>query len=126
MDLKSIKKFLEDTRVNSGASYCLETGKPINKKDGYMVSFMDLLMINLNLAPEDDELLSLIDNLVTKKINVIQGDYLGGWIDDDKLYLDLSGYVQDEKYALHIAKKLNQKAIYDIKNKKNIYLKREE
>lgn len=47
---------------------------------------------------------------------------LGLWEDRGKLYIDISEHVEDLDEALALAKKRQQIAIWDCKNKKAIYL----
>jgi hypothetical protein len=46
--------------------------------------------------------------------------YQGGWIEGDKVYLDLSHNVHDRDQAIAMGQKHNQKAIYHIDNDEDI------
>lgn len=51
------------------------------------------------------------------------GLYIGGWVDNNIIYLELSKHYNDKNEALLYASLKNELAIYDIKNSKSIYLK---
>lgn len=48
--------------------------------------------------------------------------YLGAWVHDGKLYLDVSELEMDELVAANLCRKRNHPAYYDNKNKKVVYL----
>ena len=50
------------------------------------------------------------------------GGYVGLWLEDNILYLDISTVHYSYRVAMYNAKKNNQKAIYDLANKKTIYV----
>jgi hypothetical protein len=43
--------------------------------------------------------------------------YLGGWVNEDKVYLDLSLNIDDKKEAMSVANNNNQVAIFDLNSK---------
>lgn len=51
-----------------------------------------------------------------------KGLFIGLWLDDDMMYIDVSIHIIDYLKALEVARKNEQKAIYNLKNKDNIYL----
>lgn len=51
------------------------------------------------------------------------GAYVGFWIDNGLLYIDLSMNILDKQRAIYEGLINNQIAIYDCKNKQSIYLK---
>jgi hypothetical protein len=55
----------------------------------------------------------------------LRGLYLGGWMDGEHLYLDLSENVLDKKTALFLAENRGQFAIFDVENGDSIYLSQE-
>lgn len=115
---------IKDTRDNGGASYNIIWGKPLDKKDGYMVSFIDLITINTSVIKDDNKIVAVIDEML-RNIAFVPDDYLGGWMDGDKLYIDMSTWIHDKDKAISMGVNLNQKAIYDIKNDESIYLNEE-
>lgn len=62
---------------------------------------------------------------IEKKRNFIQdkkGLYIGLWLDNDIMYVDVSIHIIDYLEALEVARDNDQKAIYDLKNNDSIYL----
>lgn len=51
-----------------------------------------------------------------------KGLYIGLWLEDEIMYVDVSIHIIDYVKALEVARKNDQKAIYDLKNNDNIYL----
>ena len=51
-----------------------------------------------------------------------RGLYVGLWIEDDVLYIDVSIHIIDYVKALEVARNNDQKAIYDLKKNDSIYL----
>ena len=51
--------------------------------------------------------------------------YFGAWLDDGRLYLDVSERVADESAALSKAAVRNELAIYDVANGASVYVSRE-
>ena len=47
---------------------------------------------------------------------------IGGWVDEGRVYLELSDIVRSKSVALELAKVRKEKAIYDFANAKSIYL----
>jgi len=48
---------------------------------------------------------------------------IGTWIEDSKIVFDLCNVLDDEQEALALAKKRGERAIYDLENKKEIFVK---
>lgn len=51
-----------------------------------------------------------------------KGLYVGLWLDDEVMYIDISIHIIDYVEALEVARNNEQKAIYDLKNNDSIYL----
>lgn len=51
-----------------------------------------------------------------------RGLYVGLWLEDDVLYIDVSIHIIDYVKALEVARNNDQKAIYDLKKNDSIYL----
>jgi len=88
--------------------------KDYNKSSGYVVSLITLIKayyINKELINYEIVYSEIPLNCI-----------IGGWYDKDKeVYLiELNGIIKDKNYALQIAKKYNQKCIWDIANNKEI------
>lgn len=115
------KKVLRDVVLKNkdGFTYSIDL-KPSKFKRGYYVS-----ITNNN----DNDLNKAIDNLnkiYAENLNKDNRNFLfiGGWVDeqDKTFYLDLSLHLNNKQNALFIAKLFKQKAIWDIKNLKEIRL----
>ena len=93
---------------------------PVKPKSGYAVSLkgyetrVPLEIVSLGLFRE---LLKCYQRLAEKNIA-----YIGGWIDEGYLYLDLSLILHNKEQALEVASKNKQKAIFDFGSGKTIYL----
>lgn len=86
---------------------------------GFIVSITPLIKINMNLKPVIDYVEKNNTIIIFNEIYIL---YLGGWFKDNKFYLDISIVENNREKAINIGKYCNQKAIYGIENKTNIYL----
>lgn len=57
-----------------------------------------------------------------EKIQTQEGLFVGVWVDEGEVYVDLSIHILDYNEALEVARNNKQKAIFDLKNKTSIYL----
>jgi len=48
---------------------------------------------------------------------------IGTWVEDDKIVFDLCNVLDDEQEALALAKKRGERAIYDLENQEEIFVK---
>lgn len=112
----NILKLLKE---NNGLTLDLN-GQPLKANKGYLVSIKDYeSIINQNLINENI-LNSIIQKMIIESPN---NAYIGMWANQAKLYLDYSVLIQDKKKALKFAKQNEQLAIYDLENKKEIFIK---
>jgi hypothetical protein len=103
-------------------------GALINKQfespeHGFMVSIEDGPVFNSLSEVNEHEVSKFIkDNLVCES-----ACYFGSWVDPEtkKVYFDLSINIFNEETALNCAKLKDQISIYDVSNKKTIYLLKE-
>ena len=105
--------------INGGVTLQLNGSifKPVR---GYQVSTKDCYKVLYDYVT-DFELTALCINTMREALK--NGcNYIGLWIDGDYLYIDVSDVYYDKHTALIEAQKLNQKAIFDWKNKVSIYL----
>jgi len=95
---------------SSGFTVNIDNGiiSQFNKKSGYIVSYKTLLTIN-------NDKVTIINSIPNKAI-------LGGWRDKDTniYYIEVNKVFNTLNQALNNAKELNQKAIWDISNNKEI------
>ena len=103
-------KFIQLLKENSGASYNMIT-KEYNPNKGYFVSLPNLeTKVSLQSISVDD-----IATFINKHRSLLQDKtkFIGGWIDNDTVYLDISEQIFDKREALERGYKHNQLAIYN-------------
>lgn len=94
----------------------MERGFTTNKSgeaplDGYMCGgFGPTLKVRVDLF-NLSQFQSYIDS-----VNLTEADYIGGWIEEDYIYLDVSRNFLRLSDALYWADTLNEKAVWDISN----------
>lgn len=115
MKLEELKRIIKD----GGATLTKEL-KKAELNGGYMVSLEgaesqvkgdDYQAINQAIK-EKQELIKNNDNL-----------FIGLWLDDDIMFIDVSINIKDKVEALEFGKRNKQLAIYDLINNDSIYLK---
>lgn len=110
--LKTIKKEI----IKNGGLTLLPTFEKVNYKKGFMISLSDS-ELKLNIKDLSIKHLKQYQKLAKDK-----KAYIGFWLDNNTLYLDLSIRFLDKEKALYFGKINNQLAIYDLENQKSIYL----
>ena len=103
-------KFIQLLKENSGASYNMIT-KEYNPNKGYFVSLPNLeTKVSLQSLSVDD-----IATFINKHRTLLQDKtkFVGGWIDNNTVYLDISEQIENKREALELGYKHNQLAIYD-------------
>ena len=112
-------KFIQLLKYNSGVSYNMIT-KEYNPNKGYFVSLPNLeTKVSLQSLSVDD-----IATFINKHRSLLQDNkkFVGGWIDNDTVYLDISEQIESKREALERGYKHNQLAIYDANKGKVIDL----
>lgn len=114
----------QSIQESNGASYNLHT-RELNPSTGYMVAipgFEQIYDVPANFDQFQDVAVKYAVNLgVYIKTNENPDKiFLGFWVHEDKLYIDLAENVEDLGTAYHLAFFGNQLAIYDCKNKCDI------
>ena len=115
MKLENIKRIIE----NGGATLTKEL-KKAELKRGYMVS----LEGTETQAKGDDY--QAITKAIEEKQEIIKDSknmYIGLWLDNNIMYIDISVNIIDKAEALEFGKRNKQLAIYDLVNNDSIYLK---
>lgn len=115
MELKDIKKIIE----NGGETLTKELKKADLKK-GFMVS-----LEGTETQTQGDDY-QAIKKAIEDKQAIIKDNnnmYIGLWLDNNIMYIDISINIIDKVEALEFAKYNKQLAIYDLKNNDSIYLK---
>ena len=112
-------KFIQLLKNNSGVSYNMVT-KEYNPNKGYFVSLPNLeTKVSLQSLSVDD-----IVTFINKHRTVLQDKtkFIGGWVDNEVVYLDISEQIFDKREALELGYKHNQLAIYNANEGKVIDL----
>lgn len=115
MKIEDIKKIIE----NKGATLTREL-KKADIKGGYMVS-----LEGAETQAKGDDYQAIIKAIEDKK-EIIKNNnnmFIGCWLDNNIMYIDISININNKVEALEFAKYNKQLAIYDIKNNDSIYLK---
>lgn len=114
--MENIKKIIEEIKEKNGGTYNKEY-KTIDAKQGYMVSLQGY---EKKCKTEQE-----IEKAITENMEIVRGldnAYLGAWIDEGIVYIDISVLVENKDDAMELGKINNQLAIYDIENNESIYL----
>jgi hypothetical protein len=112
-------KFIQLLKDNSGVSYNMVT-KEYNPNKGYFVSVPNLeTKVSLQSLSVDD-----IATFINRHRTLLQDEtkFVGGWIDNEIVYLDISEQISDKREALERGYKHNQLAIYNASEGKVIDL----
>lgn len=109
---KLIKKILE----NGGATLNAKL-ENADLNSGYMVSEVGAERV---FRLEDVEGIEKTLKEYAKRIS--SNEYVGAWVDDNKLYIDISKHYKSKKQALKVGAENKQLAIYDIASAESIYL----
>lgn len=118
-----LNKFLKTTLANSGASLSFNSGV-INPPVGYFSAY------------EGNELQVAIDDFTLSKLKVlilpyliqheallrVQGNFLGSWINNGVVCIDIAKQFHNETSCKHFAAENKQLAYFDAKNKSSIFV----
>lgn len=120
-----LKKLDEKKGCNIDLHYNIK-----NLKDGYMVSIAkyEKILDEKNYINEKKFGIDLINALREKRrqvkelktLNPKSAFYIGLWVNDNKLYIDISIKIKDFKTAFNRGIKENQYYIYDLENQKEV------
>lgn len=93
---------------------------PQNFNQGYLVSYKSpSIILSEQKIPSIDQLRELIKKLYFKASSF---DYIGFWVNEGKIYIDLTRHVQSKKAAILFGLSNDQLAIWDCKNNESINL----
>lgn len=115
MRLEDIKKIIE----NKGATLTREL-QQASINGGFMVS-----LEGTETQTQGDDY-QAINQAIKEKQDIIKDNsnmFIGLWLDNNIMYIDISININDKVEALEFAKYNKQLAIYDLKNNDSIYLK---
>lgn len=113
IDYKAIVKLVHET---GGATFDKQGNIPAS---GYMVSLSGYERV---IDRAEFGMYAIIEYLICNLKN-IDREYVGIWIDGDKVYFDISVNLKNKQVAKACGQAWNQLAIYDVKYKKVINLK---
>ena len=119
---------LADKAISEGGF----TYNPVRYKDreppkkGYALGLRKDTEATILLAAHQSrrEVRSLVTDYVSQHRSDIKapGNYLGGWVDNGKLYLDISTVVTDKNEAIELARRNDQLGIYDLEKGETIMI----
>lgn len=112
-------KIIKETLKNNGGSFNISKSKIKKPLKGFMCSVKELLIID-----KKDFNVKLIKSLIKQEFQLLKENenYVGTWIENDKVYIDISSNFTSKEKALKVAKDNKQLAIFDLNNMKSIYL----
>ena len=113
----NLQNFLSDVLSNGGASFNLVTGT-FNPNQGFFVSVPNREQQTTNLTAQ------LLADFINTNIDLLSNEnyFLGGWVENGIIYLDVSEQIFDKRTALTQGINRNQLAIYDAFNSEVINL----
>lgn len=121
--MANLKKFVAATLQNGGASFSLQTGE-LNPTSGYMVAISGHEKIIPNVTDNNQLQYIIADYIKENAIILAAGiscdTFIGTWLHENKLYLDVSQNVADKASAVRMAVDNNQLAIWDCENQTEI------
>lgn len=113
-----MKKLIEKIIKNGGATLT-STLEDADLKNGYMVS-----EVGAERVFGLDEVEEIEKTLIEYAEKITTNQFVGAWLDDGKLYIDISRHYKSKKQALRVGADNKQLAIYDIANEESIYITR--
>ena len=112
-------ELIKEIIKNGGSTLTKDLNKAELKK-GYMVS-----LEGAESQVKKDDYKAII-KAIEEKQEIIKDTsklYIGLWVDNGMMYIDISINIDDKIEALEFGKKNKQLAIYDLENDKSLYLK---
>lgn len=111
MKFKTLKQIIK----NNGGTFA-KNKKPVNFKNGYQVSFRDVLTIKI------DDLQKNLDKINTLFDQIEKDQFVGFWIFENMIYIDLSKRITNKAEAIAFGREKAQKSIFDWQSKDCIFL----
>ncbi len=111
-----MKKLINEIIKNGGATLT-STLENADLKSGYMVSEVGAEKV-FNL----DEVEAIEKTLIEYAEKITSNQFVGAWVDNNKLYIDISRHYKSKKQALRVGADNKQLAIFDIANAESIYI----
>lgn len=108
--MRNIKSFI----IKNGGATLNHNGAPVKLKSGYQVSVHDVAIIPLKYFSRK------VFEMIMAYERLKRGDYMGLWIEDDKVFIDVSRRIATKREALRVGREYRQRAIYDWRNEKAV------
>jgi hypothetical protein len=111
LNAETLKKIIDDggaTLDHSGAPVSFRTGYQVSKKDCYILKVKNI---------------KAILKAVNKLLNGCKfGEFVGLWVDDEKIYIDISEHIKNYKNAFKVGTARKQLSVFDWAANNCIYL----
>lgn len=104
--------------IKNGGATLNKNGEAVNFKRGYQVSKKDCFILSVKNV---DKITKAV-NEILRRIAHEERVFCGLWIDNGKIYADISEFIKSEKKAVKIGKARKQTSVYDWKKSACIYL----
>lgn len=112
------KRIAKETRKNGGSSTNMNGDNP---STGYMVSIKDCLIVALDKFNH-----KMIKKVAKQNKDLLkQNGFIGTWVDNGKVYIDISKNIKSRTQAVNEGIKNNQLGIFDLNTFETIRLKAE-
>lgn len=104
--------------IVEGGATLNKYGKDFVSNQGFMVSVFGAEFKTTDEGTAKNKIEEYLEKIQTE-----EGLFVGVWVDEGEVYVDLSIHILNYNEALEVARNNKQKAIFDLKNKASIYLK---
>lgn len=116
--LKTYSQILEYLLGHKGLTFNIRNGLPARHRSGYYVSLPNGITLEITRMSVD----TIHDFIIDRLFEIGKPHhYLGMWIHNDVVYVDVSRWVRSYDKALSYARANNQKAFYDVTKGQVIY-----
>ena len=102
--MKNITKATINSILNNGGATFNYNGERVQMKSGYQVSKQDLVIVPI--ADFNKYLIKALVEMLDGR-----GEYLGVWVDNGKVYVDISCRVATKRDAMQMGRDLNQLSV---------------
>lgn len=108
--------------INSNGGFTIDLKTGIQPKSGYCIA----LCLFEQITEVNNDLDIILSNYIVDHkpmlLNTLSDYYLGAWVNNGKIYLDVVTIVRNLKVAIRLAKINKQLAIFDLDNQKEIFI----
>lgn len=112
--MENLKSIINQVKLNGGATLKADYSNA-NLKSGYVASIFGYEK-TYNMDALNMEQLSADMQAYSKYVSEHQNAYIGLWIDNGMLYLDISKHIAKKQNAIEFGKRNNQLSVYDVIN----------